>query len=140
MDKNSDSDRVQSSSSQDSDPENPRDESITQNKHEDEQTMRTAPTVLAPQASKSQSKGEAGRDPSSIPSPDVLIPEAASVTTHNSGVESAKTPILQRLWLALSWGPEATRYNPEKPLKFSLGLNVLFAIVCQIGTNSFVLE
>ncbi|TLD10930.1 hypothetical protein PgNI_05893 [Pyricularia grisea] len=132
MDKNSDSDRVQSSSSQDSDPENPRDESITQNKHEDEQTMRTAPTVLAPQASKSQSKGEAGRDPSSIPSPDVLIPEAASVTTHNSGVESAKTPILQRLWLALSWGPEATRYNPEKPLKFSLGLNVLFAIATTV--------
>jgi hypothetical protein len=34
------------------------------------------------------------------------------------------------IWNSITWTPESCRYNPHNPPKFSMSLNLIFAMVC----------
>ncbi|KAH6635665.1 major facilitator superfamily domain-containing protein [Chaetomium sp. MPI-SDFR-AT-0129] len=67
---------------------------------------------------------------SGLEHPEQQIPESSEETTQNSETPPPSSSRLQRyhvlLHKAWKWQPKPARYDPEKPPKFTLWLNILF--------------
>jgi hypothetical protein len=62
-------------------------------------------------------------------------PGAKNSTTVSSTISDSRfakirnNGLLQRCWAIVSWTPSGCRWDPENPPKFSIALNLLFAVV-----------
>jgi hypothetical protein len=61
-----------------------------------------------------------------------------SVESNESGLKKrlamlGQNASLRKIWTVVSWTPMRCRYDPEKPPKFSMALNLLFAFVSRFS-------
>lgn len=65
-------------------------------------------------------------DEQSPPTKEVVTVEEPIQTVYQDGQPKSKRTIVQKLYACLTYVPPRCRYDPEKPFKFSMGLNLLF--------------
>ncbi|CAG8954457.1 hypothetical protein HYFRA_00004369 [Hymenoscyphus fraxineus] len=62
--------------------------------------------------------------------PDVTTEESTFAALEKEKNDIGENTLVKKLWNFLTWTPERCRWNPEKPPKFNMAMNLLFGFAC----------